>query len=227
MPQPLRNLPAVNIIAIGSNTDSPSKTRPALALAAMNIVAEWSILEGFINGVFVELLGTNATQAAAIFASIRSPAGQRDAFKAVASVSLPDEESRDLLLAVLTVCEKASGTRNRIAHWIWGHSPQLPDSVLLADPVAVASWRAALKDYQAAQPNRTLPLPHLNREKVYAYKQEDFDAASDVIQRSIILASLLRFHIGGVVYPEQTPLRDEPEIRPILDRIARDRQTGE
>lgn len=230
MPQPLTNLPQVRSYNLGSNMDSPSRTRPQLSLAAMNVIAEWSQLENFVNGLFVKLLGTNAAQAAAIFASIRNSAGQRDAFTAVASVTLANRPAdQDLLRAVLEVCDKASKTRNRIAHWVWGYSAYLPDAVLLADPIMMSAWDSKMSDYVAEvceNPRARIDKPEPDKTKIYAYFQRDFDDSSNAIQRAIhLVGHFSRYLSGGVIAEELPPLANEPEIRPILNRYNRHRET--
>jgi hypothetical protein len=158
----------------------------------MNVVAEWSILESFINGLFVELLGAGATTAAAIFSSIRSQAGQRDAFRAVASVALEDDQdNQDILVAVLEVCDRASRLRNRICHWVWGHSRELPDAVLLGDPTAMTTHRATMLDYthEVMKPGSRPPMPEIDERRIYVYREADFVEASQKIQRAIALVA--------------------------------------
>lgn len=136
MPQPLSSVAPDANVTIGGSQDSPSLHRPALALAAMNVVAEWSLLENAILYLFTRLLGENPTQGAAIFTSIRNQNGKRDAFRAVIPAGCGgDQQKEDLVNAAIAIFEKASKTRNKIAHWVWGYSDDLPDAVLLAKPV--------------------------------------------------------------------------------------------
>jgi len=231
MPQPLSAIPKATKVTLGNNMDSPSRHRPDLALLAMNVVAEWSLLESFVNGLFVKLLGTNAGAAAAIFSSIRSQAGQRDAFQAVAASALDnDPEKQDLIVAVLEVCNKAAKTRNRVAHWVWGHSDNLPNAVLLADPNAVTTYMAKLVDWAAARERgEKAAYPDIDRRRVYAYTEQDFTEASQRIQRAMWLVS----HVRMAMPPELpgalslTQLSAEPELQKELDRLRRDRQSDQ
>lgn len=231
MPQPLSSLPNVLNIHIGNSTDSPSRHRPALALAAMTVVAEWSILESAMNGLFAHLLGSNPAPAAAIFSTIRSQSGQRDAMRAVIPTALPSDESRNIVFSMLDVYESASGLRNRAAHWVWGHSAQLPDAVLLGCPTALAAYRARLAEFsnQMLQGCEAAP-PELDRRRIYSYTLRDFEESSTRIQRAMLLAvmvtqALMHFaHAQPEGEARLNQLSNEPEIRAAMDRLNKDRK---
>lgn len=229
MPQPLSSVKPYANVFVGNNMDSPARNRPELALLAMNVVAEWSILESFINGVFVALLRASPVQAASIFATIRSQQGQRDAFMAVVDVTLPDQGERDIIMALLKAYERASKVRNRVAHWVWGHSPDLPDAVLLANPASMAAFTAEMAEFTQAVTfgtvSRNPPAP--DNRQIYVYDKSDFTEASERIQRVMFLAGLARSHLS-VKTPKGAPgllqLSNEPEIRVELERLKKDRQ---
>ena len=107
MPQLLASLGHDVSYQLGNSWDSPSRQRPELALMAMSVVAEWSLLENFVNTLFVSMLGSDAPAGAAIFATIRSQAGQRDAIDAVAGTHITSEDLRDGVLAALDVYKAA------------------------------------------------------------------------------------------------------------------------
>lgn len=233
MPQPLASVAPNASYSLGSNIDSPSRTRPLLALQAMNVVAEWALLEGFVNGMFVQMLESSATSSAAIFSTIRSQQGQRDAIRAVAEANL-DDEMRDIVHAAMSVYERASKTRNRIVHWIWGTCEDIGDGVLLCDPLASATFAAATKEYNEKVASHNLRIsdqPNLNLKKVFVYKSEDFSESSQRIQRAIHIVNRTS-HIISVrdLLPRDDQLFlqlvNEPEVRQELDRLNRDRQSA-
>lgn len=231
MPQPLSSAKPNANIFIGNNTDSPARQRPNLALEAMNVVAEWSILEGFINGLFVNLLGANPKQSSAIFSTIRSQQGQRDAIEAVLAIALQDRDEQNIIRAIFKVYERASKVRNRICHWVWGHSPQLPDAVLLADPVAMAEFKAEVAQFTQSICFGTVNLapPTPNHRRIYVYTQEDFRQASTKIQRAMHLAISATMELARKT-PQGAPgllqLSSEPEIHAELERLSKDHQSN-
>ena len=48
-----------------------------------------------------------------------------------------DTEPYRVFSAALRVADIAQADRHKLAHWIWGHCPELPNALLLADPKAV------------------------------------------------------------------------------------------
>lgn len=195
----------------------------------MNVVAEWSLLEGFINGLFATLLGGDDGRATAIFSTIRSQQGQRDAINAAVNLSLQDQDERDIVTAVMSVYEKASKTRNKIAHWVWGHSSNLPEAVLLADPVAMAAFQAEIIAFtQNVRSGAKLQeRPQLDKSRIFAYFANDFDDASKRIQRSIGLTARARNALSARTdsgAQELLQLSSEPEIRTELERLNKGRQ---
>ena len=195
----------------------------------MNVVAEWSLLEGFVNNLFAELTGANGGSGSAIFATIRSQQGQRDAIEAVMQTNLTDQNEREIVNCALTIYEKASKLRNRICHWIWGYCEQLPDAVLLGDPVAMTAYASAITKYSKSfSGSSTLPrFPDLDRNRIYAYKQQDFDEASERIQKAMWVVARTRnalSYTGDQRAEEFRQLSNEPEIRTELERLNKGRR---
>lgn len=210
----------------------------------MNVVAEWSILEGFVSTLFVDMLGENPVPALSVYSSIQSTRGQMDALRAVAE-SILDSEECDALEAVLSTYKRASADRNRIAHWVWGHSRELPDAVLLCEPKAYAAHRAAVNEYTAKviasagrRPHEERsPFPDISRDVILVYRANDFDSASQQIHGAIRLVAAFSGYmhtkrtqrtmggtLDGRAAEERQQLFAEPEVREHLDRLAERRK---
>lgn len=207
MPQLLSSLGKQVQISIANNTDSPSYHRPQLALAAMNVIAEWSILESFLMSLFVQMLGDNPRPAAAIFASLTSDSARRAALRALAHVALDgDQQKKDIFEAILNAIKIAGKHRNKIAHWVWGFSKDLPDAVLLMKPedkveqnVADLEHRAVMDKYyenvlaNMLQKKKPPEHPGLSDQGIYIFEKKDFSEASRLIQRAMFLTVEFRF----------------------------------
>jgi hypothetical protein len=244
MPQPLKTFgDKVKRIYLSNSGDSPSRNRPELALLAMNVIAEHSILDAFFRSVFITLLGENPRPAAAVYSSLNSENARRDAFRAVAKTSLSNPEM-DVLECLFTLQNPVSKTRNKLAHWTWGHSPELPDAFLLVDPEdhaqntitnaeAYAEYRRKnLARLLLSEPNKLLPAPNLpqpTREDIYVFEKEELVGASKDIQRLIELVIQFRWILNRSD-PESKDgtllarLSDEPEVREHLKRLAERRK---
>lgn len=245
MPQPVSSLGRKIGIHIGNNVDSPSVHRPNLALAAMNVVAEWSILESFFSDLFMQMLGANPRPAAAMYYALSGEASKKAALRAIAQTVLSMEE-QDVFEAILSLFTSVAKDRNKIAHWIWGYSSDLPDAVLLWDPAAKANWDIAYHEYQHAserfvrdgregkQPDSaTDPTPpKFSTDGIYIFRARDFSDISSRVQRLMGFVTSFRFVLmrshpvneDGEVFAQ---LSSEPEVRAFLDRLDQRRKTAQ
>lgn len=204
MPQPLsRVAPNANVV-IGNVGDYPLRRHPELALLAIEVIASWSNVEAFMLNVFVEMMGGPADTAATVFMALESQPAKSAAINAVADAELHDHH-RDLLRVLLAMAKSYGKSRDKIAHWIWGDSPQLPDALLLANP----------KD------RARLPL---SREGILVYREPDFRTIIMGNERlagfGLTFEMIIRGHVAdrdGALYGE---LCAEPEIRERLGRPA-------
>ena len=195
----------------------------------MHVIAEWSILESFLSSLFVQMLGANPGPAAAIYASLTGSNAQKDSLRAVGeTVMSPDEQ--DVFEALLSLTTAAAKDRARIAHHVWGHSPELPDAVLLGDPKGLMIFNAAVREYTR---NLEGEVPVFPRDKILVYRKDDFVALSHRIQRAMGLLSQMRFvlqrgHPCNEGDQQFAQLSAEPEVREFLDRLAdrRKRSSG-
>lgn len=256
MPQPLSNFRGkIGLISIGNSSDGPSQNRPVLGTAAMNVVAEFSILESFLIGLFVQMLGANPRPAASMYMALASEAARTAALKALADLVL-DEKERSILEAILDAYKTAAKHRNKIAHWIWGYSTELPDAVLLRDPTAsvveqvayreweheqenfheryeayMEHWRAAMfaRRIPSSQPPTPPQPPKVSFDGIYVFTQADFSEASRSIQRVMGLVQMFRHllsrHPSIRAGEELAKLLAEPEIRAFLDRQSERQKT--
>jgi hypothetical protein len=204
MPQPLsRVLPNAGVW-IGNVGDYPLARHPGLALLAAEVIASWSNVEAFMLRLFVELMGGSADIAATVFLALENQSAKTAAINA-ASRRLPEEQRR-LLHALLAIAKTQQKSRDKIAHWTWGDSPQLPDALLLLDP------RTSVTD------------DRLSNDDVYVYKERDFVEIIRANERLAGFGMTFKFILMGHVANGDgqlfAQLCDEPEIRERLSREA-------
>ena len=193
MPQLLSRVRPDAGIALGNGNDNPSIHRPQLALAAMGIIGEFSILESFMNSVFLTLLGTETKVGLSIYNAIASSSAKRAAVRAVAHQALSTEEQ-----SAFSIIERrynsVSNERNKLAHWIWGHSDQIPEGVLLCDPVKYMAHNAAFDAHlreRIARQSDAPARPDL-KEIVYVYYDHDFNRIYADLRQVVELVGILR-----------------------------------
>lgn len=237
MPQTLKNHGSHVTYNLGAALDHPTVTHPRHCQYAIAVIAGWGLIESYIVSVFINLLGANASAFASVAATIRSQQWQQIAIKAAASdVFKDDEEMRDLISSVLEICEDAGSARNRLVHWVWGNSPELPDAILLANPVAIAAHEARQKSANAEMFTNATPSIHseIDRGEIYAYTLDDLEEAvrrQDRARQLLIRLKML-LSLGAQSDPmfAQTValgrghLLDEPEIRRAMGREQKRRE---
>jgi hypothetical protein len=153
MPQPLsRVMPGASVIMCNAG-DRPLKHNPELGLLAMEAIISWSNVERFMLNMYLELMGGSQDLAAVSFLAQETQSAKKAAINAVAKHVL-DEKCFELLQAILEASKPGKSGRDKLAHWTWGYSPNIPDGFLLADP------RNTHTD--------------LDKNLIYVYKKQDF-----------------------------------------------------
>ncbi len=246
MPNPISKVNSSATICIADNTDSPSKQRPQLALLAMNVIWEWSILESYLGWLFVTMLGSNPAPGAAIYSSLTSTAAQKSAFRSLASFALMGDEI-DIFEAILDLFSTAAKSRNKIAHWVWGYSPQILDGLLLCNPRDVMAYQTAVEQYHSK--NQEIVARKLDKGKqaiaregnkfprwpmniVFVFYAKDFENMSKDIQR--LTKFVMEFRL--TLKKEDSENRDgkrlqrllsEPEVGALVTRLREDRKNAQ
>lgn len=203
MPQPLsRVLPNASVL-IGNAGDRPLERHPALAAVALEAIASWSNVEGFLLRLFIQLLGGNESLAASVYLALDGQSAKTNAIKAAAANVLRGRARElSILEAILSIARTNEKDRNKLAHWTWGDSPNLPDALLLLDPRA--------------------NLDGLELSEVYVYRELDFRSIIQTNDRLCGFGLQMKFILGGHVTNRDGRLIDglaaEPEI---AERLAR------
>jgi hypothetical protein len=134
MPQPLSSVAPNASFEIGSAGARYLETNPQLASVALEAIASWSNVEGFLLRMFEALLGGNGSVAVAMYRALETQSAKTKAIRAAANSVLserPDELR--VLKALLAIAQTNEKSRNKLAHWVWGLSRDIPDAFLLAD----------------------------------------------------------------------------------------------
>jgi hypothetical protein len=202
MPQPVSKVLPNALLVFGNVGDYPLQRHPDLALLAMETIASWAKVESFMLNLYVEMLGGYDDKAAAVYLALDTQRAKTAAINAVAARVLSPENQR-LLAAILKLVRSNQKSRDRIAHWIWGDSPNIPDA-LLADPIEHVSGR-------------------FNPDRIFVYKKPDFDSVIRANERVAGFGMTFQFIVRGHVANQNNRLYDElcsePEIREILNRL--------
>ncbi len=160
--------------------------------------------------LFVTMMGGPEDKAATIYLAMETQSAKTAAIVALANAHL-SEENRDLLKAVLAVAKSRQKDRDRIAHGVWGESPNIPDALLLINQ----------KDKIRTE---------LSREYVLVYKESDFVSMIEGNRQLSRYVFNFRWIIEGHPANKDGSLYRElcakPEIRERLDRQALQAQSA-
>jgi len=181
MPQPIKKVNPAASVHISLSDASPSNHRPELALLAMSVLAEWSILDSWLNGLFVIMCGPEPTAALDIYSSLSGGATKAVAFNAVAEKYLKPEE-KEIYAAIMRLVVRARNQRNKLAHGVWGYSPQIPDGVLLCDAIPMMRYSTAIHEYHHTY-SKNRQMPELPYDDIFVYYKNDFTSQSEAIRR--------------------------------------------
>ena len=155
MPQPISRVAPDASIFLNNIGMFRLRELPELASLAMECIATWATVESWMLNLYLDMAGGNRTSAAAMFLTLEANSARRAALAPLVETLQPLHQQ--LYAAIAGVMKSREKARNKLAHWVWGYTPDVPDAVLLADPKALA-----------------LQSGGLDRDQIYVYRKDDF-----------------------------------------------------
>lgn len=218
MPNPLSKVLPHAPLFLANVGDYPLKHNEHLARLAMEGIASWANVESIMLRLYLILAGGPEAQAAAVFLSIESDGARKSAIAALADLALDDEQKK-LFRAMLKVIERRSKARHKLAHWIWGFSPALPDALLLADPRMRNTSPALTRPIDSSEAFDAYAKAIYDH--VYVYTEQDFlkivrdnDKAAGMAHSFTWIIEGHPMNANGRLSRE---IAEEPEIAEILN----------
>ena len=198
MPQPLSRVMPNASVVIGNAGDRPLLRHPELAVLAIEAIASWSNVENFMLNMFIQLFGGNESMSANIYLSLENQSAKNAAINAAAGTALKENpEELSVFKAIMAISKTNEKSRNKLAHWTWGDSPNIADGVLLIDP------RSSIGE--------------LDKSEIYVYKAQDFNSIIQANDRlcgfGLRFNFILRDHVANREGRLLNDLKSEPEIR--------------
>lgn len=198
MPQPLsRVLPGASVV-IGNAGDRSLLRHPDLAALAMEAIASWSNVENFMLKMFLQLLGGDESVATNIYLALENQAAKTAAINAAAEAVLNEKPNElAILKAIIAISKTNEKSRNKLAHWTWGDSPNIPDGLLLINPRS--------------------SVGNLEYSDIFVYKELDFNSIIEANDKLCGFGLRFKFILSGHVANQDgrllAELQEEPEIR--------------
>lgn len=125
-------------------------------------------MDAYLSTMLVSFLGASAKPSFAMFEAIHQTA-RNQALRAAAKVHLSQEDN-EIFATLLSLVKPEDTHRNRIAHWLWAYSDDIPDGLLLIDPGANFEFVVRMTE-KIETGNRA--EADLDRSRVLVYKMAD------------------------------------------------------
>jgi hypothetical protein len=108
--------------------------RPQVAVKVGDCIAEWTNIESALAVFLGLLLHTDSKTALAMYSALENRAAQMRMLEAAARSKIEPDQFDLFLIVQEKFVRPLMKTRDKLAHWTWGYSPQLPNDLLLVDP---------------------------------------------------------------------------------------------
>ena len=202
-------------------------TRPEVAVKIAECIALWSQVETTLGVFLALLLHANEQAAAAMYSSVENRAAQLRMIDGSARSVLPQDHYDVISVLFSSKIRPAMKERDRLAHWCWGVSDDLPDALLMTHPSSnlLSSITATKTPYE----DKDVPEISLDTGEIFVVTASDLQR---VLERFQEANQLLRSATGSVWVknsPKQRAsilrrLSMTPALRSSLDRLNAGRQ---
>jgi hypothetical protein len=169
--------------------------QPAVAAKIAECISEFSNLETMLPVTLAFLLSSDAQTALAMWGALENRAAQLRMLDAAAEEVLDTDRYDCLSVLMARFIRPAMKERDRFAHWSWGYSIDLPDKLLLADPLEKAKVQ-----WTAINPPRT---PQFDKSKVYVVGVADIGRSISRINDAAELLELFMKSIWAEPPPSE------------------------
>jgi hypothetical protein len=167
-------------------------------------------------GIYLALLLDTDRQAAlAMFSALDNRAGALRMLEAATKSKLPEAHAEIFSALLLGFIRPVMRERDKLAHWCWGQSPDLPDSLLLMEPSDKISTHM-----RAIRPPKPVEF---DRSKVFVVTEDDLER---MLKRFRTTEDYVASFMGTVWLSTAPELRDSllqslSKAPPIVEAVAR------
>lgn len=171
----------------------------SLLALVMRIIATWSSADASMSSFVVNLTQGDHEAIATMLAAIDNDGARRAALQEVAKLSLSADDYETCFNPVLDYWwEKRRTTRNRYAHSIFAHSPDVPDGLLLIDTRKWVRKAAHIRIHAEGG-----EVDELILDDIAIAPRNELEAHLRIARRAFRLTALLGATIGpGAEWPE-------------------------
>ncbi len=201
--------------------DDTMANRPKLASKVAECIAEWANIETMLGLFLGFLLHTKAKTALAMYMALENRAAQLRMLDSAAKAELQQHHYDIFTIVMEQFLRPLMKTRDKLAHWCWGHSPDLPNDLLLMQPD-----EALLAHYTLLHGTGLFDPAQIDDNKVFVITDDYLiRLLRDVRKAQNHIAQLIRSldYEGSVLLRDVSALdrlSSVPEIRRGLARLA-------
>jgi hypothetical protein len=200
--------------------------RPSISSKVAQYIAHWAEIETRLGMFLALLLHANEQAILAMYMGVENRAAQLRMINSAAEAVLPKEHNDVISIFLTTEITPAQKYRDKLAHWCWGYSDELPDSLLIRHPrFHIADVAKSLKS-QASHGIADVPADHT---EIFVVREPDMDRSlSDLAETETSLRMAM-----ATVWDHNSPLEhaeylqklsNTPRIRAGLERLNAGRQ---
>jgi hypothetical protein len=200
--------------------------RPKLAVKVARCIAQWTEIETHLGAFLGFLLHANQKAAVAMYSGVENRASQLRMIEAAAEASVPQDHFDVLSVLISSILRPVMKDRDKLAHWTWGHSDQLPDALLISEPAQTLDGLMRALGMFPGTENAAVPSHFDN---IFVVRDPDLES---MISRSMAAKEHLR-HAMATVWDHNSreerarllfQLSNVPQIREGLNRLYANRQ---
>jgi hypothetical protein len=195
-------------------------SRPKMAIKIAECIAEWADIETMLGLILSLLLNADAKAALAMYAAVENRSAQRRMILAAAKTKLPPEHYKVLSAFMSAAITPAAKRRDKLAHWSWALSPEIPDCLLLSKP----EHKMQLHFNAVHLPGERMDVL-IDPSQIFVVTEADLSEAATFLTQAKDYASLFMASIWTRNSPQARAgsldqLSKEPCIREALERLA-------
>jgi hypothetical protein len=166
--------------------------RPEVAAGIGQCIMRWATVETQVSHIFTVLAGLNSEAGVELYNAFGGASLKDNSIKVLARSRLEPSDCK-IIEALLKVVQSHQKIRDKIAHWYWGMSDDIPDGLILIDPKYLLARHARFLDFRK---KGQVPLFSIDLEKIYVYRVSDLEVdanafmqVAELVRRCYLLCS--------------------------------------
>jgi hypothetical protein len=193
--------------------------RPEAATLVAACIGVWADIEYNIGLTLALSLGTDAKAALAMYTDVENRTAQFRMVESATRHRLPQHQL-EVFTAIIRLVRSAMKQRDRLAHWRWGYTIELPNDLLLVEPTAKLKTHTEILD----RFSRGVGLTDLEPETAYVITPSDLNRLLDRFQNLAVLTELFAGTLWPSIPADQAAqwlqqLSNEPLVHEALSRL--------